>query len=76
MVRGVVGNKGIGAKGGHEAFQTGEVCAPRRKHQARMEKLAIKLLSFIHIVSLTGKPFFDGSFVLGFLMLRDSHSVF
>ena len=76
MARGMVGNEGIGAKGGHEAFQTGEVCAPHRKHQACMEKLAVKLLSFIQIVSLTGKPFFDGSFVFGFLTLGDSHSAF
>ena len=73
MVRGVVGDEGVGAKGGQEAFQTGEVRAPCRKHQARMEKLAIKLLGFIKIVSLTGEPLFDGSFVFGFLTLGDSH---
>ena len=69
MARGVVGDKGVGAKGGQEAFQTGEVRAPCRKHQACMEKL----LGFIQIVSLTGEPLFYGSFVFGFLTLGDSH---
>ena len=73
MARGVVGNEGVGAKGSQEAFQTGEVRAPCRKHQARMKKLAVKLLGFIQIVSLTGKPLFNGSFVFGFLALGNSH---
>jgi hypothetical protein len=73
MSRSVVGYEGVGAKGSHEAFQTGEVSAPCREHQARVKELAIKLLGFFQIVSLAGKPIFDGGFVLGLLTLGDSH---
>jgi hypothetical protein len=76
MAWSVVGYEGVRAKGSHEAFQTGEVRPPCREDQACVEKLAVQLLGLVQIVGLTGKPVFDGSLVLGFFPLGNSHGTF
>ena len=50
VVRGMVGNKRVCAKGSHEAFQGGDVSSSGQKYQTSMEKLAVQFLGFLKVM--------------------------
>ena len=50
VVRGMVGNKRVHAKGSHEAFLGSEISSSSQKYQAGMEKLTIQFLGFLKVM--------------------------